>query len=58
MEIRVKRLSEEAFLPKKMHEGDAGYDLSVPRDTVLRRGRRVIDLEFAIELPRGYAATI
>ena len=45
-------------MPKKAHPSDAAFDLYVPKDIVLKRGRQIIDLEFSIELPVGYAATI
>ena len=48
----------DGIMPVRAHDGDAGFDVFVPRDTVLRSGRQVIDLGFALELPHGYAATI
>lgn len=48
----------DGIMPKRAHEGDAAFDVFVPRDTELRPGRQVIDLGFALELPHGYAATI
>ena len=45
-------------MPKKQHEGDAAFDLYVPRDTKLVKGRQLLNLGFALELPHGYAATI
>lgn len=46
-------------MPKKATEGAAAYDLYVPEDVVLTRGnRKVIDLKFSMEIPKGYAATI
>lgn len=48
----------DGIMPVKQHEGDAAFDVFVPRDTELFCGRQVIDLGFSVELPRGYAATI
>lgn len=45
-------------MPKKADAGAAGYDLYVPRDFLLEPGRRVIPLDFAIQLDPGYEATI
>lgn len=58
MIVRLKRLSDAAFMPAKATEGSAAYDLYVPCDIVVRPGRQVIDLCFAIELPSGYEAKI
>lgn len=56
MKIKIK--NDFGVLPKKAHVDDAAFDLYVPNDIELKHGRQVIDLGFAIELPRGYAATI
>ena len=58
MEIKIKKLSENAVIPSKMHQNDAGFDLYVPHDVVLHEGRQVIPLDFSIELEHNYAATI
>ena len=51
MKVRFKKLSPEAILPKRSTEFAAGYDLSIPRDTVIKYGRQVIKLDIAIEMP-------
>lgn len=56
--IRIKRLSEDALLPVRATDGAAGFDLFVPRDTPVRKGRNVIPLDIAIELPHGTEAQI
>ena len=45
-------------MPSKATAGAAAYDLYVPEDVELRKGRQVVDLKFSIELPEGFAATI
>lgn len=55
---KIKIVLYDGFMPERQHEGDAGYDLRVPQDIVLKQGRQVIDLGFAIELPHGLAATV
>lgn len=57
MEI-VKIKLNGGMMPQKQHEGDAAFDLYVPEDVELVRGRQLVDLRFSIELPKGYAATI
>lgn len=44
------------FMPKQSVEHSAGYDVFVPHDTIVRKGRQVIDLEFKIALPIGVEA--
>lgn len=58
MKIRFKPLSELAFMPKKATEGAAAYDVYLPMNTIIKEGRQIIPLDFAIELPYGYEAKI
>jgi dUTP pyrophosphatase len=58
MEIRIKRLSEDALVPVRATDGAACFDLYVPRDTPIQKGRNIIPLDIAIELPRGFYADI
>lgn len=56
--IPVKIKLNGGMMPQKQHEGDAAFDLFVPEDVELHYGRQVIDMKFAIELPKGKAAII
>lgn len=58
MKILIKRLSEDAFIPKKATTGSAAYDLFVPRNMVIPTGRSVIPLDFALDMPLRYRADI
>lgn len=58
MIVKIKRLSDDAIVPVKATDGSAAYDLFAPCDMLLKSGRQVIDLGFAIELPLGYEAKI
>lgn len=58
MIVKIKKLSDSAFIPVKATDGSAAYDLFAPCDMLLKSGRQVIDLGFAIELPLGYEAKI
>lgn len=51
MKVKFKKLSPEAILPKRSTEFAAGYDLSIPRDTIIHNGRQVIKLDIAIQMP-------
>lgn len=58
MIVKIKKLSDDAFVPVKATDGSAAYDVFAPCDTIIRPGRQVVDLQFAIELPYGYEAKI
>lgn len=45
-------------MPKKATAGSAAYDLFVPKDIIVERGRQVIPLCFAMEMGDGYEALI
>lgn len=57
--LRVKRLRDDAVLPVKAHEGDAGYDLtavSVSEDRV--RGIVTYGTGLAMAVPKGYVGLL
>lgn len=54
----AKILLKGGVMPVKATEYASGYDLVVNEDVVLKGGRQVVDLGFAIELPAGYEAQI
>lgn len=58
MKVRIKKLSDGAFVPTKATEGSAAYDVYLPLDMVVKPGRSILPLYFAIELPYGYEAKI
>lgn len=58
MEIKIKKLSEDAIIPRKATKGAAAYDLYVPRETVINKKRQVIPLDIALSIPYGYEAKI
>lgn len=56
MEVKIKL--NGGIMPQKQHEGDAAFDLYVSEDVEVFSGRQVVDMKFAIELPKGKAAII
>lgn len=58
MEVKIKKLSEDAIIPKKATTGAAAYDVYTPKDYYVVKGRQVLKLDIAIELPLGYEAKI
>jgi dUTP pyrophosphatase len=59
LQLRIKKLSENAVLPKVEHEGDAGFDLYTTQTTVIAPGeRKQIPTGIAMEIPDGYVGLI
>jgi dUTP pyrophosphatase len=57
--LRVRRLDPDAVLPRRAHEGDAGYDLCALEDLVLGPGERaMVRTGIAVELPDGHAGWV
>ena len=57
-QIKIMKLFPQAITPTKATEGAAGYDLYLPNKAHLLRGRQILKLDIAIELPHGYVAVI
>lgn len=56
MKLFVKKLHPDAKLPVYAHSDDAGCDLFVPVDVLIKAGERLtIPLGIAVEIPEGYA---
>lgn len=58
MDIKIKKLNENAVIPTKATPQSIGYDLYVPNDICIEHKRQVIPLGFAIELPPCVEAKI
>lgn len=58
MKIKFKKLLPGAILPKKATEGSAAYDLYVPEDVIIKPGRQIIPLGFAMEMEPGHEALV
>lgn len=58
MEVKIKKLCENAVIPTKATPQSIGYDLYVKQDICIESERMVIPLGFAIELPDGIEAKI
>lgn len=58
MKMKV-RLNDNAYMPVRAHETDAGLDIRTPVAVdVPARGSAIIDTGVAIEIPEGYAGFI
>lgn len=58
MKVKFKKLHEGARLPEKATEGSAAYDLYLAEDFIVKPGRSVIPLGFAMEMEPGYEALV
>lgn len=58
MKIKIKKLRDDAFLPMKETELSGGFDLVAPETVLVPKGRSVIKLGFAVELPAEYGMFI
>ncbi len=59
MEIRFQKLKENAVLPERANEGDAGMDLRAAEGARIGPGQRVsVGTGLAIETPEGWAGLV
>lgn len=59
MELRVKKLREDAKLPTKGHPGDAGIDFYTTEDVIfLPKAKAHVSTGVAIEIPEGYVGLV
>ena len=58
MEIKIKKLSKDAVIPKYAKEGDAGMDLVATSKEYDEYGNTVYGTGLAFEIPKGYAGLL
>lgn len=59
IEVAVRRLREDAVLPRQAYEGDAGLDLASCETVVLAPGARaVVATGIAVDIPDGHAGFV
>ncbi len=59
MEIKVKKLNQDAKLPEYAHSFDAGMDLFSVEDLVLKKGEvKAVSCGIAMEIPDGFVGLI
>jgi dUTP pyrophosphatase len=59
MDLPVRRLSDDATLPTRAHEGDAGLDLYAAEPAILVPGERIsVGTGVAVEIPEGHAGLV
>jgi dUTP pyrophosphatase len=58
MNIKVKRLNENAVIPSYAKEGDAGMDITATSKTTDSDGNVVYGTGLAFEIPQGYVGLL
>jgi dUTP pyrophosphatase len=59
IELPIRRLREEAVVPERAYEGDAGLDLAACERVELGPGERaVVGTGLAVAVPEGYAGFV
>jgi dUTP pyrophosphatase len=59
VELRITRLRDDALLPTRAHEGDAGLDLYAGDAVTIGPGERAaIATGVAVEIPEGFAGLV
>ena len=58
MEIKIKKLTENAVIPHKAHPTDAGFDLTATSCTMDEFGSMVYGTGIAVEIPEGYVGLV
>jgi dUTP pyrophosphatase len=59
VDVGVRRLREDAVLPSRAYDGDAGLDLAACDGLILDPGERAsVGTGIAVEIPEGYAGFV
>ncbi|MCX6757370.1 MAG: dUTP diphosphatase [Candidatus Nomurabacteria bacterium] len=59
MQLKIKKLKEDAKLPSYAHPGDVGLDLYSMENIVIKPGEDIFIWHgFALEFPEGYCALV
>jgi dUTP pyrophosphatase len=59
VELRFRRLRDDAMLPSRAHDADAGLDLHAVEAARLRAGERAsVGTGLAVEIPPGHAGLV
>jgi dUTP pyrophosphatase len=59
IEVAVRRLRDDAVVPERAYDGDAGLDLAACESVTLEPGERAtVSTGIAVEIPPGYAGFV
>ncbi len=57
--VKIKRIHQDAIIPKYEHKGDAGVDVFSVHDLIINpRERAVVKTGLSLEIPNGYEIQI
>lgn len=59
IKVKIKKIKNNAIIPKYAHRGDAGVDLYSTEDCILKPGDRVlVSTGISMAIPKGYVGLI
>jgi len=59
LKVKIKKIKDNAIIPKYAHHGDAGVDLYSTEDYVLKPGERtLVSTGIQIAVPKGHEAQV
>jgi len=59
IKVKIKKIKDNAIIPKYAHKGDAGVDLYPTEDYLLKPGERtLVSTGIKIAVPEGYEAQV
>jgi len=59
IKVKIKKIKDNAIIPKYAHQGDAGVDLYSTEDYILKSGERIlVSTGIKIAVPEGYEAQV
>lgn len=59
MNVKIKKLSEHAVIPKYAKQGDSGFDLVAVEDVIIDPGQTMkVPVGLAFEIPKGFELQI
>lgn len=57
--LKIKLLSDDATLPKRNHDTDAGYDIYASETKILEpQDKAIIQTDVAVDIPKGYVGLL
>ncbi|AZU61043.1 dUTP diphosphatase [Neobacillus mesonae] len=57
--VKIKRLSEDAVIPKYAHKNDAGVDLVASQDVIIEPGEtKLVPTGIAVSIPPGFEGQV
>lgn len=58
MKLKFHKFADDAILPTRSHEDDAGLDMYAAEDMIVTPNNNVVRLGVGVEIPRGYVGLL